>query len=243
MEKQRRTSYVVLLSVLGAAICFCAWTTEGHRDSTSPVRMSLPLNLEAYEGVDILHCQNEQCVHTHLSIVLTNKTACPDCLAPLATVSLAEKELLPKDTEILHKLYRGKRGREFLVSVVIGGYERRSIHKPQVCLVAQGHRINKQYPVDIELEGGRSLGMTLMELDASRRVYAYWFTNGEIETASHLKRLFWTAWDGIAHNRRRRWAYISIFSTTANGRVPMADLQHFVGQLYPATLPHKTASE
>jgi EpsI family protein len=235
MERQRVISYIAVLVILVAAMGICALTTQGRRDTALPVKMSLPEQLVGFEGIGVLFCQNEQCMRSHLSTDLADATTCPECGAALDPVSVAEKTLLPSDTVILHRVYRGARGQQFSVSVVLGGAERRSIHKPQVCLVAQGHRINKQRSISVAVDHDQALDVALLELDASRGVFAYWFTNGAVETASHLERLFWTAWDGVIHNRRRRWAYISIYSSTIGGRAPKAELSAFIGQLYGST--------
>lgn len=236
MEKQRIATYIVLITVLGLAIGLCAFTTKGQLDLSLPVALELPSELPGFEALDILHCQNGQCMASHMVSNLEDKSKCPECGSNLDPISLAEKELLPADTEIIHKTYRGKNGENYQVSVVVSGYNRRSIHKPQVCLVAQGHHITKQYPAIVKLDKDRSLDITIMELDSSKNFYAYWFTNGEIETASHLNRLFYTAWDGIIHNRRRRWAYISIYSSINNRQQFIAKLNDFVTQLYPSLI-------
>ena len=236
MERQKQLSYIAVIAVLLAAMGICALTTEGQRDLDVPVKMSLPEQLRGFVGVDVFFCQNEQCMLPHLSTDLADTTKCPKCGSALDPVSAAEKKLLPSDTLILHRVYRGRRGLQFSVSVVLGGAERRSIHKPQVCLVAQGHTINKQSTISLAVDRDRELDLALLELDASRGVYAYWFTNGSVETSSHLARLLWTAWDGVVHNRRRRWAYISIYSQTVGGRPPMAELSSLVRQLYAGTV-------
>ena len=234
MEKQRIVTYIVLIVALVLAICLCAFTTKGQLDLSLPVALKLPTELSGYKSLNILHCQNEQCLSSHTAPSLDDESQCPECGSSLDPISLAEKKLLPADTEIVHKIYRGENGERYQVSVVVSGYDRRSIHKPQVCLVAQGHRISKQYSSVIKLNENKNLDITIMELDSSRNLFAYWFTNGELETASHLNRLFHTAWDGIIHNKRRRWAYISIYSSMNNRQQFTIELNDFIGKLYPS---------
>jgi len=50
---------------------------------------------------------------------------CPKCGGRLDQVSLPEHRLLPHDTEIIHRSYRGPSGRIYMVSVVVTGHERR----------------------------------------------------------------------------------------------------------------------
>ncbi len=237
METFKFTPHLILVGVLGVFIAVCAFTTQGRVDESMPVRLALPDALGAYYGVDILHCQNERCLKSFSIENLTNSFACPECEGVLDTVSLAERQLLPADTEILHRMYKSDTGRSFYVSVVVGGSERRSIHKPQVCLVAQGNSITKQYPVSVPVSGDKPLDVMLMELNESRMVFAYWFTNGKRTTASHLSRLFWIAWNGIVHGERERWAYISITSSFRGGDdAQVSWLKDRVADLYLATV-------
>jgi hypothetical protein len=127
--------------------------------------------------------------------------------------------MLPADTQILRKRYRGPGGRTLTVALVISGAERRGIHRPQVCLVGQGFRILNERLQRVELPGGADLGVMRLDLlapGADRRAAApsdmalYWFQSGNRQTPYHLVRLAWTALDGAVHNRRSRWAYVTI---------------------------------
>ncbi len=242
MEKRKFTPYIVLFVVLGLAIILCAFTTVGVPNESLPVASELPSHVNGYAGSDILYCQDEQCMHTCVSPA-QNVVTCPLCDAPLDPVSLAEKRLLPKDTLVKHRLYKSPSGSEIFVSMVIGGHERRSIHKPQVCLVAQGHQIDMQRAVEMEMRGDHDLEVAMLELDGGRSVYFYWFTNGEVETASHLVRLFRTAWDGVVHNKRARWAYISLYLNQPVRSLPMDEVEAFVRALYPKLLANHVISD
>ena len=230
--KRRLTSYVCLLIVLSAAIFVCAFTTRGHFVEALPVKTILPESMEGYQSFDMLHCQNEECLKSFSSEGLTNKTVCPECGGGLDLISAAEYQLLPQDTKILHKSYRSASGRIFMVSVVIGGYERRSIHKPQVCIVGQGNTINGQRLIKVPLEQDKNLDVMLLDINRSTLYFSYWFTDGRQETARHLTRLVRTAWDGIILNERRRWAYISVAVSNNMSSEVLPELNAFIKQLH-----------
>ena len=230
--KRSLTPYIFLSLVLCTVIALCAFTTRGHFVEELPVKMVLPENMDGYQSFDVLHCQNENCLKSFSSEDLTNTLSCPECGGKLDLVSVAEYQLLPRDTKILHKSYKSASGQIFMVSVVIGGYERRSIHKPQVCIVGQGNTINGQRLMKVPLAQDKYLDTMLIDINRSKLYFAYWFTNGERETALHLTRLLRTAWDGIIHNERRRWAYISVAVANNNSSEILPELKIFISRIH-----------
>ena len=234
MNIRRLIPHLSVIAILLASIAVCAFTTKGRFDSTLPVKMQLPQDIGEYHGYEILNCQNEECLKHFDSSDLTNKTVCPVCGGKLDSVSLAEYRLLPRDTIILHRAYRRPSGQPFMVAVVIGGHERRSIHKPQVCIVGQGNTINGQRLIKIPVSRKTAADVMLLEVNRSKLYFAYWFTDGTHETARHLVRLFLTAWDGIIRNERRRWAYISVAAPNNSSQDSLSELKDFIAKLYPA---------
>jgi len=232
MKKRGLFPYLSLYIILAVAIAACALTTRGYLNPDFPVKMELPDNIGSYHGFDIYNCQNEDCLKSFSSEDITNNVTCPVCGGELDKISLAEHQLLPKDTEILHRSYKSSSGQVFMVAVVVGGHERRSIHKPQRCLVAQGNRINKETSVKVKISETDSLNVMLMELNRSNLFFAYWFTDGRRETSRHISRFLQIAWNGIVHNERRRWAYISVASANSSGDNSKNNLLEFIGALY-----------
>jgi hypothetical protein len=163
---------------------------------------------------------------------LTNRMVCPECGGRLDPVSLPEHHLLPADTTIIHRSFTAPDGTVFSVALVIGGHERRSIHKPQVCIVAQGNVINAQKLIKVPLERERNLDVMLLDVNRSKIYFAYWFTDGKHETARHLTRLALTAWDGVVRNKRRRWAYISVTVSGGRRHAKLAELKKFIAALH-----------
>ena len=148
--------------------------------------------------------------------------ACPFCNSPLSVVSVGEQTLLPPSTPIFRKLYVRPGHPDVTATVVFSGIERRSIHRPQVCLVGQGNKITDEYTYEAKIAPGETFPVRVLELsrpvkDASGRVagelgsvYAYWLFNPERETDSHLVRFFRMTVDNVLRSYRPRWGYASI---------------------------------
>lgn len=134
-------------------------------------------------------------------------------------VSESEKVVLPADTEFSKMLYKNVSGDQVNVQVVLAGAEKRSIHRPEVCLPAQGWTIDARNIVPVTLDNGER--MDVMRLVLSRpvevrpgefrnlkSVFLYWFVGDRVTTASHWMRLFLTSWDRVVHRQNHRWAYV-----------------------------------
>jgi len=209
----------------------------------------LPANVGPRVGTDLRFCQNDQCLGTFLERDLANPHTCPACRSPLGAVSKPEQTVLPKDTIVRKKAYAAPGGDIFVVSLIVAGQSRRSIHRPHVCIVAQGQTIIEQRVIDIPLPGRNPLSITVLDLGASEEtldsgkglvqgIYAYWFTDGRRrETASHYRCMLWRVWDAIVSRESRRWASVAIQVKGAQaGRNRDEQLKAFVADLYPCTV-------
>jgi hypothetical protein len=140
-----------------------------------------------------------------------------------AEVTPAEHRILPKDTGFERKNYRDFLGpNQIFCSIVLSGAQQQSIHRPEVCLVAQGWSIINAEDLPIRLKSGREL--TVRNLTIRRTIShegrsititgynMYWFVGENVTTPSHLTRVFLTSWDRIFHNRAHRWAYVTVSS-------------------------------
>jgi len=143
-------------------------------------------------------------------------------------VSEGEKYVLPKDTVIVKKTYTDPKGDILNAQIVLAGAEKRSIHRPELCLPAQGWAINRRQTIPVTLSNGRSI--TVMADFISRPVevrpgvtrtlesiYCYWFVGNQVTTSSHAMRLFLTSWDRIIHRKNHRWAYIAVSAPVLEG--------------------------
>lgn len=154
---------------------------------------------------------------------------CPECGGALSVVSLGENTLLPVETPIFRRVYHRAGHPDVLATVVFSGMERRSIHRPQVCLVSQGNRILDEFTSSFAAgpsdASGRVPKMPLRvlqimfplkdpatgkTLSQAPSVYAYWLFNPEYETVQHLARFARMLLDNCFRSYRPRWGYASI---------------------------------
>lgn len=175
---------------------------------------------------------------------------CPDCGAPLFTVSLGEIINLPPNTPIFHKIYTRPGHPDIAINLVFSGMERRSIHRPQVCLVSQGNRIFNEFVFRADNGMRKDFPLELLEARFERRdasgqttangsfVYAYWLFNPERETVSQYSRFFHMILDNCFRSYRPRWGYASI-SFPSDPRRPedwKNEINDFLPHFYPLIL-------
>ena len=136
-------------------------------------------------------------------------------------ISGRELEVLPADTEYARSLYSDITGQQVTCSIVLAGADRRSIHRPEVCLPAQGWKIKSADFVNISIKGGRELPAKRLLLSrqvekndgtvAEVEAYSYyWFVGNDVVTADQKKRVLITAFDNILRNVNHRWAYVTV---------------------------------
>ncbi len=144
-------------------------------------------------------------------------------------VSEAEREILPEDTLIVKRRYTNQFGEWYLVSAVIGGKSKSSIHRPELCLPAQGFLMTK--PHDLEVDGDEWRAIVLDGGERPSLGFAYSFFNQEgFQTSSHIKRIFRDVWDRSFYNRIDRWVMLTINSS----RKDDASLVNFILKLRQA---------
>jgi hypothetical protein len=139
---------------------------------------------------------------------------------------------LPRDTSYGQRLYIGDDNFQSEANVVLMGSSRASIHKPQICLTAQGWNINgasshedrvplaRPLPFDLpvmRLNATKQVDMNGRKVDAGC-VYVYWFVDADRCTASHARRMLWMANDVLFKGELDRWAYVSFLSICAPGQ-------------------------
>ena len=250
MDKMR-TSVLGPRLFVAAALAVAAWalafkTGVANTDEAGIV-LELPAQVADWTGIGLLFCPNRNCGAQFLEGQLEDPTVCPKCGATLGNMNWAERSLLPADTGLVRKFYQRPGGRDALhATIVLSGDDRSSIHRPQVCMTAAGHEIDRERIIRIPLEG-RSEPLDVMVMDMSKTgagpdgapsqylsYYAYWFVGKGRETPSHIQRMVWMATDRIFHNVSHRWAYISV----SGGRDPETEehreqIKAFVRDLYP----------
>ena len=129
--------------------------------------------------------------------------------AEMQKISEAELKILPKDTQIVKKMYVAQSGAHFLAAFVIGGVSRASIHRPELCLPSQGYVMSNPRNLDA---GGRPWHvLDVARPGEGRGMEAYTFFNQEgFRTASHTRRIWQDVMDRSVLNRVDRWVMLSV---------------------------------
>jgi len=167
-------------------------------------------------------------------------------------VSPSELAMLPGDTEFEKKIYQDLSGNSLTAQIVLSGGEKRSIHRPEVCLPGQGWSVQSGEVVPITLANGRTLD--IMKLTLNREIetapgerknlksyFLYWFVGKNTSTPHHLVRLAQTNWDMVLKKLQHRWAYVIVSAPVLEGFKPGAKtdqqtldmLKDFVRQAVP----------
>lgn len=148
-------------------------------------------------------------------------------------VSQSELTMLPGDTEFAKKIYQDLSGATLTTQIVLSGGEKRSIHRPEICLPAQGWSIQSGEVIPITLANGRTLDV--MKLTLTRQIevgpderrtmksyFLYWFVGKDTTTPYHWIRLLKTNWDMVTKKRQHRWAYVIASAPVLEGFKPGA---------------------
>jgi len=140
--------------------------------------------------------------------------------------SEAELNVLPADTRIEKRRYVAEDGTWHLVSVLVGGHSKNSIHRPELCLPAHGFQMRE--PREVSVDGVEWHFVTLSCRDVPSLGFAYTFYNQDgFRTSSHLKRIFRDVWDRSILCRIDRWVMVTVNSSRADAR----GLSAFLSQL------------
>lgn len=164
---------------------------------------------------------------------------------PLPRVML---DLLPPDTVYGQRRYRASDSFWIQSSVVLMGSDRSSIHKPQICLLGQGWKIEKQTPMTLRIEKPFPYDLSIMQIQASKTIrtedgrertfsslFVYWFVSGDQLTADHLDRQWWMARDLLTKGLLQRWAYVTYFAACPPGleQVTFDRMKNFIVEAVP----------
>ena len=130
-------------------------------------------------------------------------------------VSEQEIDVLPKDTQFVKRLYTSELGEQFAVSWVIGGSSKSSIHRPELCLPAQGFQMMSPHNIEVDGRAWREIYLATHGEIARRFAYTFYNQVG-YQTASHVARIWRDIWDRSILNRIDRWVMITVFSDCQN---------------------------
>jgi hypothetical protein len=165
---------------------------------------------------------------TESGVVMSLPTQIGSFIGKDQEISQGEKYVLPKDTEIVKKVYTNPFGDTIYAQIVLSGAEKRSIHRPELCLPAQGWSISSRQTIPVIIADGRRI--SVMQDTISRQIevapdvtrpltslYCYWFIGKDTTTSSHIMRVFLSSWDRIFHHKNHRWAYVAVSAPVLQG--------------------------
>jgi len=223
---------LVIVAIVGGTLYLSLSTTTPFGKPEAGIVLNLPDQLQGMDGTEI-------------------------------PVSPEEIALLPKDTTFAKKSYaQPENGIVVSAQIVLGGADKRSIHRPEVCLPGQGWTIKSTQPITVPLSTGKNLSVTKLLLSRPHQtgpqtfkplqlVFLYWFVSKDFSTSSHFTRILTNAWDMLVHNKLNRWAYIIVSAPvlegfTANGKSEeetIALLKTFTAEMAPAIMKSEGAKE
>ncbi len=258
-RKQR--PYLILLLLFALSGMLLAFTVDVSLTDQAGVRDILPAKLPGdWKGLELRFCQNPRCTRSwflkDLEAMQEAGTAepglCPvtlrgePCGSELSVKAYGEAMALPEDTDIVKMIYRNESKltpRQVLVSMVLSGRDRSSIHRPEVCMPSQGNTIVSTEILDVPLAGREPLQLMVLNLsreDAQRKqmehsYFAYWFVGVDRETPHHHERMLWMGLDRLIRNVSHRWAYIIVSGSrdAEDSSLHHDEIREVVQGLYP----------
>jgi hypothetical protein len=146
-------------------------------------------------------------------------------------VTRVEQQMLPPDTVYGRRLYTAPDNFKTMVSIVVMGTDRTSIHKPQYCLTGQGEQIVASELITIPIASPHPYDLKVMKLTTrSQRsagkgqfvpvsgIFLYWFVADGHLTPSHGERMWLMARDLLTKGLLQRWAYVACYSICLPGQ-------------------------
>lgn len=146
-------------------------------------------------------------------------------------VTKLELAMLPTDTVYGRRTYLGDDGFQTMVSVVVMGTDRTSIHKPQYCLAGQGEQIVNTEVITVPIKSPVPYDLKIMKLTtrSQRRVgrgqfvpvsglFLYWFVADGHLTPHHGERMWLMGKDLVTKGLLQRWAYVAYFGVCTPGQ-------------------------
>lgn len=228
-------SGVALLLMLGTALVLARTQRSQHLGQPGLRLVDLGLTNEIGEAV------------TTNSVFLPERPL--NYQSVLRPVAREELNWLPADTTFGRRLYSTPDGFEALVTAVLMGTDRTSIHKPEYCLPGQGFQIVRRTPTRILIDRPHRYELPVMRLDAIREiqmpngggtarvgaVYVYWFVSASRLSNDHFQRMWWLATDLVRTGELQRWAYLGCLAACPPGRedAAYARLEALIQALVP----------
>jgi hypothetical protein len=171
----------------------------------------------------------------HTNILSTNGVVLPEQVLDYTSVPVhvtsSEVQMLPPDTLYGRRVYQGSDGLKMMISVVLMGTDRTSIHKPQYCLTGQGETILHSEVISIPIAEPHPYNLELMKLTTAaerhvaggqtvptRGLYLYWFVADGQLTPHHGERMWLMGKELLTKGRLQRWAYVAYWGICSPGQ-------------------------
>jgi len=168
-----------------------------------------------------------------------------DWIGRRAEVTQVERDILPPDTGYSRRNYVAlhQPGRQVLLSIVLSGRDRSSIHRPELCVAGQGWTITGRSTEAFDYPGreGQSFAATVLHIEHKAgdkkipALLAYWFASGDRVVATHWERMLFSAWDRLRHGRADRWAYVLLQTDALDGEAAALARMH---EIVDGTIAH-----
>lgn len=235
MNTRKWMIWAVALAMTAATAGYLARIRDRHRLGAPGVRVG-PVALYGEHGEKV----------AAQSVLLPDKIlGVPGNNGPITGPEL---DALPKDTTFGRRRYEMDDGFRPVVSVVLMGTDRTSIHQPQFCLVGSGWVIDKTEHVTLRIDRPYNYDLPVMKLTTSTHllderkhfaavsgIYVYWFVTADKITADQGVRLWSIAAHMVEKGELERWAYISYFVACPPGQeeVTYKRLEKFIRASVP----------
>lgn len=177
-----------------------------------------------------------------------------------AEVTPVERELLPPDTGFsrMHYVSLHNLNTRVLLSIVLSGRDRTSIHRPEICLVGQGWTIIGRtahvftWPSSAKASEGKPdqpaarVPATVLRIEHEftnprgekvkvPALFAYWFVGADRVVASNTERVLQASIDRLRHLQAHRWAYVVVQTLAVDGEAAaLARMQAVLDGTLPA---------
>ncbi|HEY5228377.1 MAG TPA: exosortase/archaeosortase family protein [Opitutaceae bacterium] len=163
-----------------------------------------------------------------------------------------ERSILPPDTGYSRKLYLSQSGpsRQTLLSIVLSGRDRTSLHRPELCLVGQGWTIDGSSLHSFAYPGKNASGFDATVLHVHRNsagyggrgevpeIVVYWYVGGDRIVPSQVQRMAYDSWNRVLHGRADRWAYVLLMTDAEDGEAAaLARIQGVLNSTLPSFQP------
>jgi hypothetical protein len=169
-------------------------------------------------------------------VLATNSVYLPEHVLNFASTNLPISSnvvsFLPPDTTYGSRRYWAPDGFSVHLNVVLMGTDRSSIHKPQICLKAQGWSFPEAETLTLTVPRPEPYALTVKRIltqprlfktaegreEAVRGIYVYWFVADKLLTAEHTERFWWMGRDLVRTGVLDRFAYVSFYSICRPGQ-------------------------